>query len=159
MHVLMCIFELGVIYYEHTISNGSCAPRPRATLLNNLTAKWLAVSAENIFVHFSPLATFRSSWFLRCAKEVTLNMRYSKTFMSQIKGIWILHLLGSEQLLCKTRIQNCLLQRQFFMHIFLDNFHILLWDGNHWQSPNKLCSLLTTCLNDMKKSCFCGNRV
>jgi hypothetical protein len=38
-HVLMCNFASVFIYYEPTISNGSCAPRPRATLLNNLTAK------------------------------------------------------------------------------------------------------------------------
>jgi hypothetical protein len=37
--VLMCNFALVFIYYEPTISNGSCAPRPRAILLNNLTAK------------------------------------------------------------------------------------------------------------------------
>jgi hypothetical protein len=38
-HVLMCNFALVFICYEPTISNGSCSPRPRATLLNNLTAK------------------------------------------------------------------------------------------------------------------------
>lgn len=40
------------------------------------------------------------------------------------------------------------------MPIILDNFHILLWDRNHWQSPHTLCSLLTACLNDTKKMEF-----
>lgn len=37
------------------------------------------------------------------------------------------------------------------MPIILDDFHIMLQDRNHWQSPNTLCSLLTAYFNDMKK--------
>lgn len=37
------------------------------------------------------------------------------------------------------------------MPIILDNFHILLRDRNHWQSPHTLSSHLTAYFNDMRK--------
>jgi hypothetical protein len=67
-------------------------------------------------------------------------------------------LVRFKQLLYKTRTQNHLLQGQLFIPIILDNFQTLLWDGNHWQSPNILCSLLAACLNDMKKCQFYGKK-